>query len=226
MSAADSNIISSDMICSLLSLLRGKMVEKWLKTKHSPGRWSSWIDVRRTIVPSSILHQWTIWEIMWVQNTHKIHILISAESSSYALPIECSVQIYCLFLWSLSSVPSQMNDLSTCKVIVFDQIMLPEDRSITYYQWYDAKLHHLDHSTMNMAALVTWVSGDHVRYWPVWTSNGSHGQFMVVLMMLQTDTLQLQRVESILQLLYHHPKLYGKCHIFGSCKGQMRKGIK
>ena len=58
-------------------------------------------------------------------------------------------------------MPSQVDNVPTWKMTVFDLNILHENISITYYQCYDAKLHHLDYCMMNLANLVKGVSGDH-----------------------------------------------------------------
>ena len=85
----------------------------------------------------------------------KMRALISAEKSWHVLPINIVAPIRSLFLWPLSCVPSQVDNVPTWKLIVFDRNMLPGCGSITYYQCYDAKLHHLDHLMMNLFTLVT-----------------------------------------------------------------------
>ena len=83
-----------------------------------------------------------------------MRMLICAAKSWHVLPIKFAVQICTIFLWTLSCVPSQVDNVPTWKLIVFDRNMLPGCGSITYYQCYDAKLHHLDHLMMNLLTLV------------------------------------------------------------------------
>ena len=84
-----------------------------------------------------------------------MRVMICAAKSSYVLPIKFSVQIYCVFLWTLSRVPSQIHDVPTRKTVVFDWYMLPESRSIIYHRCYDVKCYHLDHCMMIWAISVT-----------------------------------------------------------------------
>ena len=99
-------ITSWDTIGALSFLLRRTMDEKWLKSKHSCGRWFFWIDFTWMHVPSSILPLSTFWKLIFgVKHGYHTHTHMCREfftSSFYQFWSLCEQ----CFLWIFFGVPS------------------------------------------------------------------------------------------------------------------------
>ena len=136
-------ITSWDTIGALSFLLRRTMDEKWLKSKHSCGRWFFWIDFTWMHVPSSILPLSTFWKLIFgVKHGYHTHTHMCREfftSSFYQFWSLCEQ----CFLWIFFGVPTHWTMFRHGKWLFSTNIRYL-GRSIVNHQYYALKPHHVD----------------------------------------------------------------------------------